>query len=91
MLLIPCPCCGPRVQTEFTYTGDATLTRPADDADDQAWIDYVYLRDNPKGPHDEVWQHTSGCRRFVKVRRDTASHDIIASGAPNADFDGGIE
>ena len=32
MLLIPCPWCGPRAQAEFTYGGDATLTRPAPDA-----------------------------------------------------------
>jgi sarcosine oxidase delta subunit len=53
MMLIPCPHCGPRNQIEFTYGGDATLRRPAADAPEAAWIDYVYLRDNPCGPHDE--------------------------------------
>ena len=51
MLLIPCPWCGPRNQIEFTYGGDATLRRPAPDAPEAAWVDYVYLRDNPCGPH----------------------------------------
>ena len=79
MLLIPCPCCGPRNQIEFTYGGDATLVRPAPDAPETAWADYVYLRDNPCGPHDELWFHGAGCRCWFKVRRDTRTHDILAS------------
>ncbi len=26
-------------------------------ASDEEWYDYVYLRDNPRGPHRELWQH----------------------------------
>ena len=26
---IPCPCCGPRDHGEFTYLGDATVSRPS--------------------------------------------------------------
>ena len=79
MLLIPCPWCGPRNQVEFTYGGDATLRRPPPDAAESAWVDYVYLRDNPCGPHDELWYHGAGCRSWLKVRRNTRTHDIIAS------------
>lgn len=79
MMLIPCPCCGPRNQIEFTYGGDATLRRPPNDASPMVWLDYVYLRDNPSGSHDELWLHSAGCRRWFKVRRDTATHDILAS------------
>lgn len=81
MMLIPCPCCGPRSQLEFTYGGDATLRRPPPDAPTAAWFDYVYLRDNPQGPHDELWQHSAGCRRWFQLRRDTTTHDILASAA----------
>jgi heterotetrameric sarcosine oxidase delta subunit len=81
MLLIPCPWCGPRNQVEFTYGGDATLRRPPPDAPESAWADYVYLRDNPRGPHDELWVHSAGCRRWLVVRRDTRTHDIIGSRA----------
>ena len=28
MLLIPCPWCGARAQTEYSYGGDATVERP---------------------------------------------------------------
>ena len=79
MLLIPCPFCGPRNQLEFTYGGDATLRRPPPEASEAAWADYVYLRDNPRGPHDELWLHSGGCRQWLVVRRDTRTHDIAGS------------
>lgn len=79
MMLIPCPCCGPRNQVEFTYGGDATLTRPASDAPQALWFDYVYVRDNPCGPHAELWLHSAGCRRWFKLRRDVATHAIVGS------------
>ena len=37
---------------------------------------YIYLRDNPKGPHVELWHHHAGCRAWVKVARDTLTHEI---------------
>jgi heterotetrameric sarcosine oxidase delta subunit len=79
MLLIPCPWCGSRNQIEFTYGGDATLARPSPDAPEAAWVDYVYLRDNICGAHDELWYHGAGCRCWFKVRRNTRTHDILAS------------
>ncbi len=79
MLLIDCPHCGPRDETEFTYGGDATVTRPDPArADTAAWHAYVYERDNPKGPHAELWYHGVACRRWLRVTRDTATHTIIA-------------
>lgn len=85
MLLIRCPWCGERSQIEFAYGGDATVKRPAEPAraSDGEWHDYVYVRANPKGPHDELWQHAAGCRRFFKVRRDTVSHEIVATAPPD--------
>ena len=89
MLLIPCPWCGARNQVEFTYGGDATVRRPAPDASEADWFAFVYLRDNPKGPHDELWQHSSGCRSWFRVRRDTRTHAILES-APVRPVDGGV-
>lgn len=76
--LVPCPHCGRRPKEEFTVKG-AALARPAAETDQQAWMDYVYLRDNPRGRYDEYWHHTSGCRRWLVVTRDTATHEIEAS------------
>jgi len=90
MLEIKCPWCGARAQTEFTYAGDATVERPDADTESQRdWYEYVYLRDNTRGAHDELWQHSAGCRRFVKVRRDVTTHEITATAAPKDDFSGG--
>mgnify|MGYP005637540637 FL=1 len=82
MIIIDCPYCGLRDHAEFTYVGDAARTRPAEDASQATWFDYVYLRDNPRGPHLEYWQHSSGCRAMVKVLRDTSSHRVLACGLP---------
>ncbi|QOZ36507.1 sarcosine oxidase subunit delta [Bradyrhizobium sp. CCBAU 53421] len=73
--LIPCPHCGQRPREEFTVKG-AALVRPAADAAQELWFDYVYLRANPRGRYDEHWHHTSGCRRWLVVTRDTATHEI---------------
>ena len=81
MLRIPCPYCGPRDETEFHYGGQAHVPYPADpDAlDDAAWAEYLFVRDNPKGPFAERWVHSAGCRRWFNVVRDTATHEVIAS------------
>ena len=79
MLLINCPWCGPRDETEFSYGGDATVVRPAmDEADPKVWLDYVFMRDNPRGAHREYWHHASGCRQWLVVERDTLTHEIGA-------------
>ena len=91
MLLIRCPWCGARDHIEFTYGGDGTRKRPAADAPLSAWSDYVYLRDNPRGRHVELWHHSASCRRWIEVVRDTLTHEIVATaaaearGAPSAD------
>jgi heterotetrameric sarcosine oxidase delta subunit len=76
MLRIPCPYCGARDEVEFTYRGDATVTRPAPDAGIDAFHDYLYLRRNPRGWQVEWWQHHGGCRAFLKVLRHTVTHEV---------------
>ena len=80
MLLIPCPWCGERSQTEYRYVGEARR-RPADleRLPQREWFEHVYHRRNPRGPHEELWQHVGGCRQFVKVVRNTATHEVLAS------------
>ena len=84
MLLITCPHCGPRAEDEFSYGGDATIARPADPAalGDEEWTEFLYFRDNPKGLHSEYWVHRHGCRRWLVVRRDTATHEILGTSIP---------
>ncbi len=78
MLRIPCPHCGARDEVEFTYRGDATVTRPGPDGDVGAFHDYLYLRRNPRGWQVEWWQHNGGCRAFLKVLRHTVTHEVRA-------------
>lgn len=76
-MLIPCPHCGNRDVAEFTYLGDAKSKRPnPETAKQTAWDDFVYYRDNPIGPHKELWQHNGGCRLIVELVRDTKTHEI---------------
>jgi len=86
MIVIPCPWCGPRNVTEFSYGGDAGVKRPADPSSvsEAEWMAYLYFRDNPRGPHDEVWQHTAGCRRWIRVKRNTLTHEVLGSAPPAA-------
>ncbi len=76
--LIPCPHCGTRPREEFAVKGDAAPIRPELDAPASDWHEYLHLRDNPKGRHHEFWHHVSGCRRWLIVERDTASHEIYS-------------
>jgi heterotetrameric sarcosine oxidase delta subunit len=78
MLLIRCPWCGPRDETEFRYGGEAQVARPADPAalDDAAWAEYLFMRNNPKGWFRERWVHAAGCRQWFNVLRHTVTHEI---------------
>lgn len=80
MLILHCPWCGDRDQTEFRYGGQAQLIQPTDpqSASDEAWADYLFYRDNPKGLHRETWAHAWGCRQWFEVLRDTVTHEIHA-------------
>jgi sarcosine oxidase subunit delta len=84
MIRIPCPHCGLRDHSEFTYRGDATVRRPDDeDSADTIWrgkwSNYMYQRDNPRGPHDELWHHAKGCRSWIIVTRNTLTHEVLGA------------
>jgi len=79
-----CPHCGERSIEEFVQLGAAGLRRPGPEAELRAWVDYVYLRDNPAGAHEELFQHTGGCRAMLAVRRDTRTHSVMAVQAVHA-------
>ena len=77
MLLIPCPWCGTREETEFRYGGEG-VAMPAD-ADDAAWTRLLYYRSSPAGAHTERWVHVHGCRQWFQVVRDTRTHEILSA------------
>ena len=81
MLSIPCPYCGARDEHEFTYGGEAHISRPENawTISDDEWADYVFMRQNPKGAHYERWYHGHGCGRWFNALRDTVTHAIVAT------------
>lgn len=75
---IQCPFCGPRDWSEFASLGDASARRPDADACAADFLEAVYLRGNPAGRHEEFWYHAFGCRGWLRVTRDTRTHEIHA-------------
>lgn len=72
-----CPTCGRRPQEEFVFGGDhhdapAWITDP-----DARNLDEVWMYDNPVGQVTERWFHAAGCRRWIDVRRDTATGAVL--------------
>ncbi len=81
MLLIECPWCGLRDESEFSYAGEAHIARPLETnkLSDEEWADYLFMRKNPKGAHREQWLHAAGCRRYFNAERDTVTYKIRAT------------
>ncbi len=88
MLNIKCPYCGDRSQKEFAYGGDGTVVRPElnQEISDEKWDEFVYLRKSPRGKHIELWHHISGCRQWIKVQRDTVTHEIFRTAKMNEEI-----
>lgn len=82
MIQIPCPWCGRRDEQEFSYFGEEDVTRPKDPASvsDATWAEYLYFRNNPRGPIKELWLHSAGCRSWFTISRDTVTNEIITEG-----------
>lgn len=77
-MIINHPLLGPRDSQEFVYLGDAALMHRPDGmvAGEDAFHDYLYLRDNPAGLHRELWYHEQGDRSWLVVTRHTVTHEI---------------
>ena len=79
-MIINHPHLGPRDAAEFTILGDATLLKRPDwqaDNADEAFYNYLYLRNNPAGLHRELWFHEQGDRSWLVVTRDTVTHAVV--------------
>jgi len=78
VLLIHCPWCGPRAESEFVCGGEADIPRPLhpEALTDAEWADYLFMRRNTRGRHREHWHHGFGCRRWFVIERNTVTYDI---------------
>ena len=84
MLLINCPWCGPRDETEFHYVSEAHIGYPEkpEELTDKQWAEYIFYRNNPKGWFAERWVHNVGCRRWFNIWRNTVNHEFGPSYKP---------
>jgi len=73
-LLVPCPHCGERPYSEFSFGGEL---RPIEAPDAEADFARVYLRENVAGIQEERWFHLLGCRRWLTLHRDTVTNRIV--------------
>ncbi len=92
MLLIRCPYCEETLpELEFTYAGQAHITRaetPSEQSDAE-WAEFLFIRQNARGPHYERWRHLHGCGRFFNAVRDTVSDRFLTTykaGEPRPDL-----
>lgn len=77
MLSIACPFCGPRAELEFSCGGEKVPRPDAAAAPDGAALaEILYMRDNVRGVHEELWWHRLGCRRWFRVSRDTRDNGV---------------
>ncbi len=75
---LTCPYCGPRDRREFHYYGaEDYLNRPDDGAAAVAWDDYLHNRDNPAGITRDLWYHEQGCAAWLRVTRNTITHEVL--------------
>lgn len=76
MMLIHCPHCGPRAQSEFVYERTVDSVAPAGASNDEA-MQTLFTRNNPRGVDDEIWRHTYGCRAWMVVTRHRVTNEIL--------------
>ena len=81
MILIPCPNCGPRNSSEFTYEGENKERPNAATVTKAQWRNYLYLKNNPLGWTTETWYHSSGCKKFLVAERHTMTNEIRSTKA----------
>ena len=81
MLLIHCPYCGLRPELEFSYGGQAHIARPSkpESVTAEQWVEFLYLRTNPRGVLAERWRHVRGCARYFNALRDTRTDRFLAT------------
>lgn len=73
---IPCPHCGTRTLEEWVY-GEVFEVPANVEGAAQRDIDRGFMHNNVEGTVHEAWFHLYGCRRWVKVTRDTITDQII--------------
>ena len=85
-MLVPCPWCGERDESEFSFGGEAHLERPNESCSDKNWTEYIFMRKNIKGENKERWNHSSGCRQWFNAIRDTTTNTFLQISKPGENY-----
>ena len=75
MMLIACPHCGPRAQSEFIYERTVDSVVPLNAPVHEAMAK-LFTPNNPRGVDDEIWRHTYGCRAWMVLTRHRVTNEI---------------
>jgi sarcosine oxidase subunit delta len=73
---ILCPNCGLRPVEEFVY-GEIPMVPDDIMGDDERDLDRAFMLNNPEGVQEEAWFHSYGCRRWLRIRRDTRTDESV--------------
>ncbi|MCB8945793.1 MAG: sarcosine oxidase subunit delta [Ardenticatenaceae bacterium] len=73
---IPCPNCGLRPVEEFVY-GEIPVVPEEIVGADERDLDRAFMLNNPEGVQTEAWFHSYGCRRWLRIRRDTRTDEVV--------------
>lgn len=76
MLRLTCPNCGERSVVEFRYGEIPTVPEGLTDPEARN-LDRAFMRTNTEGIVTERWFHEAGCRRWMTVRRDTRTDEVL--------------
>ena len=80
MLTLQCPYCGVQAdETELSAGGEAHLKRFGPGSDDEAFENYLFMRENPKGVHFERWRHSYGCGKWFLAARCTMTLEVFGT------------
>ena len=80
MLILTCPYCGVAAdETELSACGEAHVKRETVGADDAAFEQYLFQRENPKGIHFERWRHAAGCGKWFHAARCTNTLEVFGT------------
>ena len=75
---IECPHCGSRSLEEWIY--GEILDVPKHITDDAArQFDRAFMHNNREGAIEEAWFHLYGCRRWVRVTRNTTTDEVLST------------
>ena len=79
MLILTCPFCGQRDESEFVNAGPTKPSRPDANVSDAEWVDWLTVPENPIGYVEEKWWHAKGCGKWFTIKRHTVTHEIVTA------------